>query len=112
MAETKYTDIEFESKASGFVHCPPISKEALWYRELFESFYPGQAKWLSAYWMPNADWVGSSITDPSARVLANYGASGEPLKSDSVEESLLIEERYNVHQGSQQRDKQIVQTVG
>lgn len=112
MAETKYTDIEFKSKASGFVHCPPISKEALWYRELFESFYPGQAKWLSAYWMPNADWVGSSITDPSARVLANYGASGEPLKSDSVEESLLIEERYNVHQGSQQRDKQIVQTVG
>jgi asparagine synthase (glutamine-hydrolysing) len=92
MAESKYSDTEFERKAATYSHCPPISKEALWYRELFESFYPHQAHWLSAYWMPNPVWVGQAINDPSARVLANYGASGDPLKSDSSSESLLIED--------------------
>ena len=112
MAETKYSDAQFAQKAATYAHCPPISKEALWYRELFESFYPQQAHWLSAYWMPNPDWVGSSINDPSARVLANYGASGDPLKSDSESESLLVENRYNVQQGRQERHKQIIQPIG
>lgn len=88
-AEARYTDAEFSAKATQYTHCPPISKEALWYRELFESFYPNQAHWLSAYWMPNPQWVGSQVNDPSARVLANYGASGDPLKSDSESESLF-----------------------
>ena len=110
-AEARYTDAEFKAKAAQYSHCPPISKEALWYRELFESFYPGQAHWLSTYWMPNPQWVGSLVNDPSARVLANYGASGDPLKSDSESESLLIEDRNDVEQRRQQRNKQIIQTI-
>jgi asparagine synthase (glutamine-hydrolysing) len=110
-AEAKYTDAEFERKAAGFTHCPPISKEALWYRELFESFYPQQAHWLSGYWMPNPQWVGTAVNDPSARVLANYGASGDPLKSDSETESLLIEDGNEIQECRQQRDKQIIQAI-
>jgi asparagine synthase (glutamine-hydrolysing) len=111
-AEARYTDDEFMKRAVTYAHCPPISKEALWYRELFESFYPAQEHWLSGFWMPNPEWVGSSITDPSARVLANYGASGDPLKSDSESESLLVEDRNEVKQGRQQRHKQIIQPIG
>ena len=28
------------------------------------------------FWMPNRDWPGCDVDDPSARVLGNYGASG------------------------------------
>jgi asparagine synthase (glutamine-hydrolysing) len=27
--------------------------------------------------MPNRDWEGCDVNDPSARVLSNYGASGK-----------------------------------
>ena len=29
------------------------------------------------FWMPNRAWPGCDVDDPSARVLKNYGASGE-----------------------------------
>ena len=32
---------------------------------------------VKAFWMPNRSWEGCNVSDPSARVLANYGASGE-----------------------------------
>lgn len=47
------------------------------YREIFEKYYPGQAEMIAGFWMPNQEWEGCDVTDPSARVLANYGASGE-----------------------------------
>lgn len=46
------------------------------YSELFEQFYPGQAQMVADFWMPNKDWPGCNMNDPSARVLSNYGASG------------------------------------
>lgn len=46
------------------------------YREIFESAYPGMAKMVEDFWMPNKDWEGCNVNDPSARVLANYGTSG------------------------------------
>lgn len=54
----------------------PQSKEAYLYRSIFEHFYPDQSHWIMSYWMPNLDWVGEHVSDPSARVLSNYGASG------------------------------------
>ena len=54
----------------------PQSKEAYLYRSIFEHFYPDQSHWITSYWMPNLDWVGAHVSDPSARVLSNYGASG------------------------------------
>ena len=46
------------------------------YRELFERYYPSQARMIADFWMPNKTWPGCDVDDPSARVLSNYGASG------------------------------------
>ena len=37
---------------------------------------PGQDAMIVDFWMPNKSWKGCDVNDPSARVLANYGASG------------------------------------
>lgn len=55
----------------------PLPKESLLYREIFEKYYPGQAEMIVDYWMPNKAWPHCDVNDPSARVLANYGASGQ-----------------------------------
>ena len=55
----------------------PFTPESLLYREIFESFYPGLHRMIPGFWMPNSTWPGCSVKDPSARVLSNYGKSGE-----------------------------------
>ena len=75
-AESLYTDQQFELLKDRFSPPKPFTKESLLYRELFEKFYPGQAHMIAGYWMPNKDWEGCNVDDPSARVLSNYGASG------------------------------------
>ena len=76
-AEKQYTDAEFESRCKGYSHARPFTKESLLYREIFEKFYPGQAKMVADFWMPNKEWEGCNVNDPSARVLSNYGDSGK-----------------------------------
>lgn len=76
-AEEQYTDQEFQRRAQRFDHARPFTKESLLYRELFERFYPGQAEMIVDFWMPNKTWAGCDVTDPSARVLSNYGDSGK-----------------------------------
>lgn len=75
-AEGLYTDEQFAEACSNYDFATPFTKESLLYRELFEKYYPGQARMISDFWMPNKDWEGCDVDDPSARVLANYGASG------------------------------------
>ena len=75
-AKSLYTDQQFELLKDRFSPPKPFTKESLLYRELFEKFYPGQAHMIAGYWMPNKDWEGCNVDDPSARVLSNYGASG------------------------------------
>ena len=77
LAEGTYTDQEFRDKAAKYDYCRPFTKESLMYRELFEQYYPGQARMIVDFWMPNRSWPGCDVDDPSARVLSNYGASGE-----------------------------------
>lgn len=55
----------------------PRTKEALLYREIFEKHYPNHSHLIKEYWMPNKDWEGCNVDDPSARFLKNYGKSGE-----------------------------------
>ena len=43
----------------------------------FEKYYEGQSHMVVDFWMPNKSWKGCNVNDPSARVLSNYGASGE-----------------------------------
>ena len=76
-AEEKYTDEEFETLRHKYTYCTPFTKESLLYREIFEKYYPGQAEMIQDFWMPNKEWEGCNVNDPSARVLANYGASGQ-----------------------------------
>ena len=75
-AEEMYTDGEFRERCLRYDHARPFTKESLMYREIFESFYPGQSQMVRDFWMPNREWEGCNVDDPSARVLANYGASG------------------------------------
>ena len=63
-------------KRQRYSFAAPFTKESLRYRELFEQYYPGQARMVKDFWMPNREWEGCDVDDPSARVLKNYGASG------------------------------------
>ena len=76
-AEEKYTDAEFERLRQKYDYCTPFTKESLLYREIFEKYYPGQARMIQDFWMPNKAWEGCDVNDPSARCLANYGESGQ-----------------------------------
>ena len=76
-AESRYTDAEFEELRLKYSHAQPFTKESLLYREIFERYYPGQAEMIADFWMPNKEWEGCDVNDPSARVLSNYGESGK-----------------------------------
>ena len=76
-AEQAYTDAEFETKIKKYAHAAPFTKESLLYREIFEKYYPGQSEMVADFWMPNKNWEGCDVKDPSARVLSNYGDSGK-----------------------------------
>lgn len=76
-AETVYTEEEFQKGCEKYTHAKPFTKESLLYRELFEKYYPGQGEMVVDFWMPNKEWSGCDVNDPSARVLSNYGDSGK-----------------------------------
>lgn len=76
-AEKKYSDDEFKTKIKNYKNHTPFTKESLLYREIFEEFYPGRSDLIVDYWMPNKNWKGCQVNDPSARVLSNYGNSGK-----------------------------------
>ncbi len=75
-AESCYSDEAFAEKSRRYPFAQPFTKESLLYREIFERYYPGQAEMVTDFWMPNRDWEGCNVNDPSARVLSNYGESG------------------------------------
>lgn len=76
-ANTKYTDEEFAKGCEKYAYAKPFTKESLLYRDIFEKYYPGSAEMVKDFWMPNKEWEGCDVNDPSARVLSNYGESGK-----------------------------------
>ncbi len=46
----------------------PYDKESLFYREIFEKYYPNQGQTIKHFWRH----VFSKNVDPSARLLENY----------------------------------------
>ena len=76
-AEEVYSDQDFLEGCNKYTYAAPFTKESLLYRDLFEQYYPGQASMIAGFWMPNKEWEGCDVSDPSARVLANYGDSGK-----------------------------------
>ncbi len=77
LAERTYSDEEFEEGIKKYDHAKPFTKESLLYRDIFEKYYPGQSEMVADFWMPNKTWKGCDVSDPSARVLSNYGESGK-----------------------------------
>ena len=75
-AEKQISDEDFEKECKKYTHATPFTKESLLYRQIFEKYYPGQSEMVVDFWMPNKNWEGCNVNDPSARVLSNYGASG------------------------------------
>ena len=49
---------------------------AWWMISIYEKYYHDQSRTIVGFWMPNKAWPNCNVNDPSARVLANYGASG------------------------------------
>jgi len=68
--ETQISDDEFELKKKIYTHNQPHTKEALYYREIFEKHYKNHSNVIPHFWMPNPKWC--NVTDPSARILDNY----------------------------------------
>ena len=66
--ENLITDEEF-SKAQLIYHNTPPTKEALYYRKIFDKYFPNQEHIIPHFWLPK--WCGN-ITEPSARVLQQY----------------------------------------
>jgi asparagine synthase (glutamine-hydrolysing) len=76
-ANKKYSDTDLENAKNKYPYKTPFTKESLLYRDIFESFYPGRSQLIPDYWMPNPNWDNCQVSDPSARVLPNYGKSGQ-----------------------------------
>ncbi|XP_067649280.1 asparagine synthetase [glutamine-hydrolyzing]-like [Haliotis asinina] len=62
------SDEQLEQSASLFPFNTPRTKEAFYYRQVFEKYYPSKAAWIPYMWMPR--WT--DATDPSARTLCLY----------------------------------------
>ncbi|ELT92908.1 hypothetical protein CAPTEDRAFT_218038 [Capitella teleta] len=66
--ESQVSDEDFAAAPLAYPFNPPTSKEAYYYRQIFERHFPGQSAWIPYYWMPK--W--SKTSDPSARTLEHY----------------------------------------
>ena len=77
LAESYVADFDLRAGQSLYSHCPPLSKESLLYRDIFESTYRGMGELIPGYWLPNRSWQHCDVDEPSARILPNYGLSGQ-----------------------------------
>ena len=65
-----YSDDNLDLLYNKYDHCKPDTKEALFYREWYETFFGKESSHIIPYyWLPK--WCGN-ITEPSARVLDVY----------------------------------------
>jgi asparagine synthase (glutamine-hydrolysing) len=72
--ETKVTVEELQNAALLFPYYTPTTKEAYYYRSIFESLFPGREQIIPGFWQPkwSADGEVKEYIDPSARVLGVY----------------------------------------
>lgn len=75
-AEAQVSDEQLAQAKNKYPHGTPFTKESLLYRDIFEKHFKGQSHTIKDFWMPNKEWPGCNVNDPSARVLSNYGKSG------------------------------------
>ena len=68
--ENDISDEDFKKESSKYTHNTPKTKEALYYRKIFEEHFKNHSNVIPHFWMPNPKWC--NVSDPSARVLKNY----------------------------------------
>ncbi len=66
--DKKYTDEEYKELKKKYEYNQPYDKESLYYREIFEKYYPNQSHLIPYFWRHPF----STQLDPSARLLSNY----------------------------------------
>lgn len=76
-AEKQYSEQDVVNAKNKYPHGTPFTKESLLYRDIFEKHFKNQSHIIKDFWMPNKEWSNCDVKDPSARVLPNYGKSGE-----------------------------------
>lgn len=67
------SDKEFEAGYDSYyydLYPGPKTKEAYYYRKIFEKYYPGRDNLIKDYWMPR--FQNDDIVDPSATILKSY----------------------------------------
>lgn len=64
------SDEDLANAAKLYPHNTPLTKESLYYRQVFEKHFPKQANWIPYLWLPR--WT--DVVDPSARYLTHYTA--------------------------------------
>ena len=70
-----YTEQELNEKIHKYKYNPPYDKESLYYREIFEKYYPKQEKTIPYFWKQPF----SKNLDPSARLLETYKENKENI---------------------------------
>lgn len=70
--DTKVSDEEYALVKDSFKHNKPETKEAYYYRKVFDRYYPGCEHVIPYFWLPK--WCGE-MKDPSARELEFYQES-------------------------------------
>lgn len=68
--DTKISDSEFEIEKQKYSINPPMTKEALYYRKIFNKYFPEGDHLIAHYWMPS--WQDKNLVDPSATALQCY----------------------------------------
>jgi len=67
--DVQVSDEEFESQRTLYTVNPPPTKEAYYYRKIYEEILPNQGHLIPKYWMPR---FVPDAQDPSARTLEGY----------------------------------------
>ena len=73
--ESKVSTEDIETASTLYPYCTPTTKEAYYYRQIFESLFPGRAYIIPGFWQPKWSQDGQEVQgyiDPSARVLGVY----------------------------------------
>ena len=73
-------DMDLDLDKHNYTHNPPTTKEQLYYRNLFEEYYPNKSELIPYYWMPKF----VEAKDPSARTLDVYIESNYELQERSL----------------------------
>jgi asparagine synthase (glutamine-hydrolysing) len=75
----RITDDEFETMSNLYIMNKPISKEAYYFRKLFNNYYPNGEHLIPYFWLPK--WI--DCKDPSARNLKIYKELDEKMNEIS-----------------------------